>query len=294
MIILLHKPLSASGVILTAPCLFLFDLITLLLLYWGFVSRLTIIKLLAALVSILVVICSAAFASMYIQGNVELNWTRSVEVSYPYSLANVVKVLVHWKFFKNLMAEGHNSFGKVLALYALAGGTLVVLRMLLVAAKSQRHYQLAPSREKPEIVETLGFFETFVAAPLIRSVVLLIITLGSGVPYWYVSLNGTLMLRSPIKYGNVGIISPCGEPSNWQKIPALEYLVNQKYFYLLPNDQNGQSIAGWLIGTFHSILSSNSGPCRSFLGEDWSAKINENAWLFHKHSWNGKSTHCSG
>src|SRR5277367_1720610 len=178
MIILLHKPLSASGVILTAPCLFLFDLITLLLLYWGFASRLTIIKLLAALISILVVICSAAFASMYIQGNVELNWTRSVEVSYPYSLANVVKVLVHWKFFKNLMAEGHNSFGKVLALYALAGGTLVVLRMLLVAAKSQRHYQLAPSREKPEIVETLGFFETFVAAPLIRSVfVLLIITL---------------------------------------------------------------------------------------------------------------------
>src|SRR5277367_3996335 len=78
---------------------------------------------------------------------------------------------------------------------------------------------------------------------LARLIVLSGLVVGSGVPYWYVSLNGTLMLRSPIKYGNVGIISPCGEPSNWQKIPALEYLVNQKYFYLLPNDQNGQSIA---------------------------------------------------
>src|SRR5271170_675530 len=84
-LILLHQPLSASGLILTAPCLFLFDLITLMLLHWGFVSRFTIIKLFTALVSILGVICSTAFASMYVQGNVELNWTRSVEVSHPYS-----------------------------------------------------------------------------------------------------------------------------------------------------------------------------------------------------------------
>ena len=76
------------------------------------------------------------------------------------------------------MAEGNNSFGKVLALYALAGGAVVVLRMLL-AAKSQRHYQLAPSREKlAEDVESQSFFETLIAAPLIRILfVLLIITL---------------------------------------------------------------------------------------------------------------------
>ena len=89
MIILLHQPLSVSGIVLTAPCLFLFDLITLLLLHWGFVSRFTIIKLFATLISILVVICSAAFASMFVQGNVELNWTRSVEVTHSYSFANV-------------------------------------------------------------------------------------------------------------------------------------------------------------------------------------------------------------
>jgi len=76
------------------------------------------------------------------------------------------------------MAEGNNSFGKVFALYALAGGAVVVLRMLL-AAKSQRHYQLAPSREKlAEDMEVQSFFETLIAAPLIRILfVLLIITL---------------------------------------------------------------------------------------------------------------------
>lgn len=80
MVILLHQPLSAAGIILTAPCLFVFDVVTLLLLYRGIVSRFTILRVLSYLVSMLVIICSAAFASMYIQGNVELSWTRSVEV----------------------------------------------------------------------------------------------------------------------------------------------------------------------------------------------------------------------
>jgi hypothetical protein len=83
MVILLHQPLSACGLILTAPCLFVFDVITLLLLHRGLLSRFKIINALASLVSVLVMICSAAFASMYVQGNVELNWTRSVEVSIP-------------------------------------------------------------------------------------------------------------------------------------------------------------------------------------------------------------------
>jgi len=80
MVILLHQPLSASGLILTAPCLFVFDLITLLLLYQGMISKFTIFRLSSCLVSLLFMICSAAFASMYVQGNVELNWARSVEV----------------------------------------------------------------------------------------------------------------------------------------------------------------------------------------------------------------------
>jgi len=65
------------------------------------------------------------------------------------------------------MAEGNNSFGKVFALYAVAGGAVAVIR-LLTATKSRRHYQLLVSREKPEIVEVHGLFETLLASHLVR------------------------------------------------------------------------------------------------------------------------------
>lgn len=83
MIIRLHRPLSALGLVTAGPCLFVFDLITLMIIHRGLASMKMAHKGLAGVAAILIMICSAAFASLYIEGNAELNWTRSAEVYLP-------------------------------------------------------------------------------------------------------------------------------------------------------------------------------------------------------------------
>jgi hypothetical protein len=84
MLIRLHEPLSTCGVIFSSPCLFVFDVITLLLLHRGLASKSIPCKVVSAFVCLLVLVCGAVFASLYVQGNVELDWTRSVEVCIPF------------------------------------------------------------------------------------------------------------------------------------------------------------------------------------------------------------------
>ena len=87
-------------------------------------------KIVTDLLSILVIVCSAGFASMYARGNVELSWTRSVDV-FDVMISLTFEGSINWRYFKNLMAEGNHCFSKVLALYVLVGGVIVVVRVLL-------------------------------------------------------------------------------------------------------------------------------------------------------------------
>lgn len=80
MIIRLHSPLSTLGLLVTWPCLFVFDLMTLVILHHGFSSTKLLLKGISGIVSLLIMVCSAVFASLYLEGNAELNWTRSVGV----------------------------------------------------------------------------------------------------------------------------------------------------------------------------------------------------------------------
>ena len=80
MIIQLHRPLSTIGLLVTCPCLFVFDLMTLVILHHGFSSTKLLLKVISGVVSLLIMVCSAVFASLYLEGNAELNWTRSVGV----------------------------------------------------------------------------------------------------------------------------------------------------------------------------------------------------------------------
>jgi hypothetical protein len=88
-IILLHQPLSTCGLVLASPFLFTFDLTTLILLHRGLSSSKAAWRVLAGVTSILIAICSAAFASLYFQGNAELQWAQSVEVTSCFAGADV-------------------------------------------------------------------------------------------------------------------------------------------------------------------------------------------------------------
>ena len=82
MIIQLHRPLSTLGLVVAGPCLFVFDLMTLVILHHGLSSKKLFLKGISGMVTLLIMICSATFASLYLEGNTELNWTRSVEVCF--------------------------------------------------------------------------------------------------------------------------------------------------------------------------------------------------------------------
>jgi hypothetical protein len=84
MIIRLHRPLSVLGLVVTGPCLFVFDLMTLIILHYGLSSSKLLLKGISGIVALLLMVCSATFASLYLEGNTELNWTRSVEAHFSY------------------------------------------------------------------------------------------------------------------------------------------------------------------------------------------------------------------
>jgi uncharacterized BrkB/YihY/UPF0761 family membrane protein len=79
-IIQLHGPLPTLSLICFAPFLFVFDFITVLLLYRGLTSANKIWKIPTGFVGVVIMCCSATFLSLYLEANAEVNWGRSVEV----------------------------------------------------------------------------------------------------------------------------------------------------------------------------------------------------------------------
>jgi len=84
-IIELHQPLPKIKILFASPFLFIFDAVTLTALHYGLNALLLGIKVLAGVIAVIIISCSAAFTSLYFEGNAELNWGRSVEVSTLFS-----------------------------------------------------------------------------------------------------------------------------------------------------------------------------------------------------------------
>ena len=170
MIILLHSPVSTWGLILTWPCLFEFDVITLALLHRGLSSRKKGYKWGSAAVVILVMFLSSVFASFYLEANVELYWERSIQVTSVQKFANE-KVVSDWKFLGRLMEEGNGTFSKVFIAYALIGGVAVLCRLVL--EQFQRHPSFV-SRDDSDLDQTDGRLRALIALPRVRVLLLLI------------------------------------------------------------------------------------------------------------------------
>ena len=79
-ILVLHRPLPILGLLFAWPFLFVFDLITIILLYHGLASRRIAWRITAGVVSILIISLSSIFASLYFEANAELNWGRTAVV----------------------------------------------------------------------------------------------------------------------------------------------------------------------------------------------------------------------
>ena len=82
-IIRMHTPLSVFGIIFLGPFLFVFDLITLVLLHRALGSKKPTIETCGWCIGLVIIICSASFVSLYVEANAEINWGRSIEVKVP-------------------------------------------------------------------------------------------------------------------------------------------------------------------------------------------------------------------
>lgn len=87
-ILLLHRPLPFFGLLFAWPFLFVFDFITVVILYHGLASRRVAWQITAGVASVLIISLSATFASLYFEANAELNWSRSTVVLINFDLAN--------------------------------------------------------------------------------------------------------------------------------------------------------------------------------------------------------------
>ena len=81
----LQGPLPICGVIFFLPALFAFDILTLAILHFGLKSSRVILRIPAVIGTVALILLSSVFASLYLEGNTELNWSRSVEVVIPHS-----------------------------------------------------------------------------------------------------------------------------------------------------------------------------------------------------------------
>jgi hypothetical protein len=81
LIITLHGPFPLYQVIFLGPFAFLFDILTMFILFHGLTAKSPLWRHVAAFFAVVVVICSSGFVSMYMEANAEMVWARSVEVS---------------------------------------------------------------------------------------------------------------------------------------------------------------------------------------------------------------------
>lgn len=79
----LHGPLPIWRLIVFLPALFALDVLTLAILHLDLKSSRVLLKISAAIGTVALILLSSVFASLYLVGNAELNWSRSVEVLIP-------------------------------------------------------------------------------------------------------------------------------------------------------------------------------------------------------------------
>jgi len=78
--ILLHEPLRTISIILFSPFLFVFDIITLIILHRLLASKHRVVQIFAGILCVVIISCSATFVASYLETNAEVNWGRSLEV----------------------------------------------------------------------------------------------------------------------------------------------------------------------------------------------------------------------
>ena len=79
----LHGPLPIFRLIFFLPALFAFDILALAIIHFGLKSSRLVLRIPAAIGAIALILLSSVFSSLYLEGNTELNWSRSVEVVIP-------------------------------------------------------------------------------------------------------------------------------------------------------------------------------------------------------------------
>jgi hypothetical protein len=130
MLLALHTPLSTIGLIFAGPFLFVFDIITLLLLYHGLrAATKRAWRFIAGSAAMFIMGSSAMFGSLYFEGNAELDWGRGVEVKL-ISLSLTIKVISGWKFLSKFLMEGNEACITLFTMYLLPGMLAVVVRLM--------------------------------------------------------------------------------------------------------------------------------------------------------------------
>ena len=81
-LIALHRPLPVVGVLCLAPFIFIFDALALIVLHKGLSTTSSLPwRILAMMVSVVIISCSATFVSLYLEAKAELDWERALEVN---------------------------------------------------------------------------------------------------------------------------------------------------------------------------------------------------------------------
>jgi hypothetical protein len=80
-LITLHRPLPVIGVVCFAPLIFIFDILTLIVLHEGLSTTSSLpVRIASMVVSTLIASFSATFLSLYLEAKAELDWGRALEV----------------------------------------------------------------------------------------------------------------------------------------------------------------------------------------------------------------------
>jgi hypothetical protein len=164
------------GLLAAGPFLFVFDLITLLFLHQGLSSTIRSIRMFSSFVALFIMSCSATFVSYYQQANAEVQWGRAVEVLSS-CIRLIFKMIVEWRFFGKLLAQGNGSFGRIFLLYCLVGVVAILIRLGLARNCREIDIEWATSGDRKEYHKAAQYryaapFTLFTMALLIGSMFL--------------------------------------------------------------------------------------------------------------------------
>jgi len=195
-VILLHEPLRTVSIILFAPFLFVFDIITLIILHRVLASKYRVLQIFAGILCIAIISCSATFVASYIETNAAINWGRSLEVQR-YSGQADVQVFSNWKIYSKILAQGEGTSRDVFIVYVGVGCGTMLAR--IGCQKRDRWETLATAESRKETRRK------FINQPHVRLLLLLVIG-NLFLPQPWRQMASTLLFDTVISISSVLII----------------------------------------------------------------------------------------